>query len=242
MDEYVGTSAAIFQLSVAAAVLVYGILIAKKIPPKFHFVSNLSFAGLLLIVASSLGLSFTEAGISFSTLLPGLWVGILASIGILFVAYVLTSLPFLKKYFLSQHSILRAKPSQIAYETAVRIPFSTALSEEILFRGVLLGIFLQFYSSLMAVILSSLLFGLWHVFPTINSINSEVYLSKADVSSRLRLLRISATVATTALAGVFFAWLRLISGSIIAPWMAHWTINSSGVLTVLFVRSREGRK
>ena len=52
----------------------------------------------------------------------------------------------------------------------MRIPLETALAEEIIFRGVLLGLGLRTRPRLGAVVSSSIWFGLWHVYPTLGSI------------------------------------------------------------------------
>ena len=40
------------------------------------------------------------------------------------------------------------------------------------------------------------------------------------------------TVVFTSLAGVALCWLRLRSGSLIAPALAHWTVNALGVIVI----------
>jgi membrane protease YdiL (CAAX protease family) len=46
-------------------------------------------------------------------------------------------------------------------------------------------------------------------------------------------LRVLATVLFTSLAGVALCWLRLRSGSLLAPALAHWTVNGLGVIVAL---------
>ena len=60
--------------------------------------------------------------------------------------------------------------AEAAFETLVRIPLETALAEELIFRGVLLGLALRSRTPLGAVVSSSIWFGLWHVYPTLGSI------------------------------------------------------------------------
>ena len=52
------------------------------------------------------------------------------------------------------------------FNPLVRIPFGTVLLEETLFRGVLLALALRRWSVATAVIVTSAIFGLWHVVPT----------------------------------------------------------------------------
>jgi uncharacterized protein len=42
-----------------------------------------------------------------------------------------------------------------------------------------------------------------------------------------------ATVGFTSLAGALLCWLRLRSGSLLAPILTHWTVNGLGVIVTL---------
>jgi membrane protease YdiL (CAAX protease family) len=46
-------------------------------------------------------------------------------------------------------------------------------------------------------------------------------------------VRVVVTVGFTALGGVVLCWLRLRSGSLLAPVLAHWTVNGLGVIVAL---------
>ena len=47
------------------------------------------------------------------------------------------------------------------------------------------------------------------------------------------VVRVVATVLFTTLGGVVLCWLRLRSGSLLAPILAHWTVNALGVIVTL---------
>jgi uncharacterized protein len=44
------------------------------------------------------------------------------------------------------------------------------------------------------------------------------------------VVRVIVTVVFTSLAGVVLCWLRLRSNSLVAPVLAHWTVNGLGVI------------
>lgn len=92
-----------------------------------------------------------------------------------------------------------------------RIPVGTVVCEELVFRSVFDAV---------SPALSPIFFGLWHVHP-----------ARAAGDS------VPGTVLGTAAAGVLFSWLRRRSGSVLAPALLHWAVNSSGA--VLAVRARE---
>ncbi len=92
------------------------------------------------------------------------------------------------------------------------IPVGTVLVEELAFRGVLLALLRRVTSTRWAVAVSSVLFGLWHVPGAVNSDDG--------------IASIAGIVAGTTVAGLAFCWLRLRSGSLLAPALAHVATNS----------------
>jgi hypothetical protein len=111
----------------------------------------------------------------------------------------------------------------------VRIPIGTALVEEIVFRGVLLGSLLH-AGTAQAVIASSIAFGLWHLAPT----------SILVRTNRLNAAVVPAGIALTAVAGAFLGWLRIETGSLAAPFLVHALVNSlaAGAALLALARAR----
>ncbi len=101
-----------------------------------------------------------------------------------------------------------------------RIPFGTALPEEVLFRGVLLGILLRRTTVGRAMVISAGLFGLWHIVPT----------AEGGAGGMSVFGEVIGTVAAASLAGVAFAWLRQRANSVFAPVVAHTATNSLAYL------------
>ncbi|MEV0899067.1 CPBP family intramembrane glutamic endopeptidase [Actinoplanes sp. NPDC049802] len=93
----------------------------------------------------------------------------------------------------------------------VEVPLSTVIFEEVAFRGVLFALISRDHGPLWAVLLTSVLFGLWH-------------------------LPDRREVAFTTLAGVLLSFLRYLGGGLLAPFVVHWTANGLGILTSAWVR------
>ncbi len=110
--------------------------------------------------------------------------------------------------------------------TLVRIPIGTAIFEEVAFRGVLLALALRILPPLRAVGATSVVFGLWHIAPTIVTLR----INEVEVASLAGTGALAGAVLVTAVAGAGFCWLRLRSGSLVAPILAHWATNSFGLL------------
>lgn len=230
------------QIGLILGILLYGFILQRHIPARFHFVANLAAASLAVACGVGLGLSADEMGIGLGYIPRGILIAVIASVGIMVGTLLVASLPPLRRYFIA---VKHMEPNEVAYETAVRIPLSTALTEEVLFRGVLLGVLLSYNGLITSIIISSAVFGLWHVIPGLRQLQQQR--GHANSPRNEKLLYASGTVAVTAVAGAFFGWLRMLAGSIIAPWLMHWSINSSAMLASAMIqklgqRSVTGRK
>jgi membrane protease YdiL (CAAX protease family) len=90
---------------------------------------------------------------------------------------------------------------------------------------------LQSYSPLTSSIIAAIVFGLWHIAPSINSIESNTAVQERLRSKSLHAKgSVAGIVLVTFAAGFFFNWLRILSGTILTTWLVHWAINSSGAV------------
>ncbi len=71
---------------------------------------------------------------------------------------------------------------------------------------------------------------MWHVLPTLNSLDTNPGASAASGSLLLQAAAVAFVVLATGVAGMFFSWLRLRSGSILAPWLTHTGFNAIGYI------------
>jgi membrane protease YdiL (CAAX protease family) len=116
------------------------------------------------------------------------------------------------------------------------VPFGTVLFEEVAFRGVLWGLLRLEHGAVASTVVSSGLFGFWHVLPSLrlNQVNPAV----GDLVGRgagARWLAVAGAVGFTAVAGVVLCELRRRSGSLLAPLGLHWAVNGLGVLVTASV-------
>ena len=124
-----------------------------------------------------------------------------------------------------------------SYQLLLRIPIGTVIFEEMLFRSFLLGMFLRRMGTIAAVLWSSALFGLWHIIPTLNGLETNELGDQVD-SALATTATVAGAVVVTFVSGIVFCWLRLRSRSIVAPMMAHLAVNTSAYLAgYLIVRN-----
>ena len=108
------------------------------------------------------------------------------------------------------------------------------LPEELAFRGLLLALPGRRHGLRDATLVSSALFGLWHVLASLGGGAANATIAGAvGADATGTTLRVVGTVLFTSLAGVVLCWLRLRSGSLLASALAHWTVNGLGVIVAL---------
>jgi membrane protease YdiL (CAAX protease family) len=175
---------------------------------------------LSVLIFSSRGF-IVDVGLSKSNLLSGIKLAIPLMLAIILGV----ALVFLFKPTIFQDARYQGDVQTLLVTVFITIPFFTVLLEELAFRGLLLGGLLSMMQPLWANVVSSLGFGVWHVFSA-QSLRVPEAVPQPVV--------IIGVVAATAVAGLFFGWLRLHSGSLVAPILVHWCINSAGAVAAFF--------
>jgi membrane protease YdiL (CAAX protease family) len=183
----------------------------------------------LLAIARWAGLSWAELGLGRGTWRRGLlWA--LAAIGAVAVVFAAgAALPLTRGAF-------RDTRYQLGWGHALLIallliPLGTVLFEEVAFRGVLWGLLRRWHGTWTATLVSSALFGLWHVLPSLGLARSDEAIGSAvGRGTSGQAISVLGTVLFTSLAGVVFCELRRRSGSLLASAGLHWATNGLGVL------------
>lgn len=128
--------------------------------------------------------------------------------------------------------------SALAYHVGIRIPLGTAAAEELIFRGALFAAWLAAgLSTLTAALAASVAFGLWHITPTIIGVR----INDPDASGRKIGLMVVGAIVVTTIAGLALTWLRVHSGGLVAPILAHAGVNSIGALAAVKATRHRGR-
>jgi membrane protease YdiL (CAAX protease family) len=123
-----------------------------------------------------------------------------------------------------------ASRADAALQLLVRIPFATALVEELVFRGVILGLSLRDGDRRRGLIVSSIAFGLWHIGSALHPERRRATGAAIGHERASAPRVVLGDVVATTIGGLGFGWLRLRSGSIVAPTMAHAALNGSAYL------------
>lgn len=188
---------------------------------------------LLLTHARRCGLTWQQLGLSSAQLPRGLrWAG--GAILLVAVGYLIgVMVPITRSGFLDPRYHL--SPGEAVLTALVLIPVGTVLFEEIAFRSVLWGMLSRHALPGRVAVITSALFGLWHVLPAALSVGRNPAVSGAadELGAFASIGVIGGTVLVTGLGGLVFAWLRHRSDSILASAGMHWATNGLGVLVGL---------
>lgn len=238
------TGLAWWPVAVVIGTLVLLNVVNNRVAPQTHYLLW-SFGGSVLLLAIGLldGNSWTDMGLGWSYLLPGLvWASI--CIGGVTAVYLIGSAFKRTRTAFHDERMSDLSGGRMVFQALIEVPFGTVLLEEIAFRAVLFSMLCRRFGLVWGIVISSVLFGLWHILPSIGTHEQNPALGSV-VGGGLRgnILAVGLSVLTTSVAGVLFAGLRLVSGSVLAPMGLHWATNGLGyAFSWLLIRERDRRR
>jgi membrane protease YdiL (CAAX protease family) len=203
-----------------AVLLGYELLRAFALPDATHVAGNLVAAAVVYLLARWASATNQELGLARWG--NGLMWGSIALVIISAVLVVAALLPVTRDVF--EEASESGGVGSLLFETLVAIPLGTVVLEELAFRGSLLALVRRTRPAVVAVLASSVLFGLWHVITSVWDASPGGTEAALDASGWT--FTVPAIIASTTAAGVAFSWLRLRSGSLLAPFLAHVATNS----------------
>ncbi|NIH69839.1 CPBP family intramembrane glutamic endopeptidase [Modestobacter marinus] len=189
---------------------------------------NVAAAGVLVAAARATGSSWADLGLARRDAPAGLrWGG--AAFVLVAAGYAAAFALPATRPLLADARVADLQAAEIAGDVLVRIPLGTVLWEEVAFRGVLLAVLTRVLSVRAASVVAAVVFGLWHVRPTMSGLDAN---GLAD-GPLATAVAVALVCAGTAVAGLLFTWLRLRSGSLLAPALLHLATNTLGTLAAV---------
>jgi membrane protease YdiL (CAAX protease family) len=125
----------------------------------------------LVLIAWSAGATRADLGLARAAMRPGLLYGA-AAFGVVLLVLVAAAVIPATNGFLHD-SRAQIGGGRLLYEIGVPIVLLTAIPEEFAFRGVLLGSALRLWGPWRASLITSALFGLWHIAPTLHTMSDN---------------------------------------------------------------------
>lgn len=210
----------------AALLVVYGNAVNQVLRPALpggswtHVALGLVLAAAVVAIARALRLSRADLGIGTGGVRAS---AIGAALGLAAAATVVAMNAGLVRY----EPVHRVDASTLLLHVLVFLPLGAVLTEELAFRGLLLGGLLH-RGRLAAMACSAGAFAAWHGSVVVSTIGETNF----DQEPVLRLIGAVGAMAALAAGGLAFAALRLATRSLHAPIAAHWMFNA-GVLVGL---------
>ena len=230
-----------FDLVVLGLLIIVNVLNhSPYVAQRWYVPTGIVGSALIVWIGYRAGVTLSDIGLGPNSWISGLiWSA--GSIALVTSVYVIGgSMTFTRRFLADDRAVLG--PRTLAYKVLVNVPLGTVLFEELAFRGVGLALLAQWFPLWQAVLYSSLLFGFWHILPSL-----VMHDANAAVGDLLgqgiwgRLQSVLLTVLGTAIAGVVFCLLRIQSDSLLPPMALHWAINGLGFIAASWVHRRAGR-
>lgn len=158
-----------WPVAVAIVLLVLLNIVNNRVAPQTHYLLW-SFGGSVLFLALGLldGNSWTDMGLGWGHLLPGLiWAA--ACIGLITAVYLVGSAFRRTRTAFHDERMGTLSGGRMVFQALIEVPFGTVLLEEVAFRAVLLSMLVRRMGLVGGVVVGALLFGLWHVLPSIGT-------------------------------------------------------------------------
>lgn len=223
-----------WHVAAIIALISYANVVANEIlDTNWHVLFNLGILGVAVAIARHAEATWTDLGMRVDRIVRGLVVGGIV-MGVIATGIAIgVAVPGTRELFYDERVIDSTTP-EVLVQAFFRIPLVTAFYEEALFRGVLFGMFVRRWPPLWAAVAASFVFGLWHVLPTLDTLQNN---PAGDLFSGILGVAVAAAgaVGGTMLAGFAFLWLRLRANSVVAPTLAHIATNSLALLAALLV-------
>ncbi len=220
---------AVVAAATALALVVWNNLVAARGWHNRHYVSgNLTATAALLAVARLRGVRARELGLSWDRAAAGARLGAALS-GVVMVGFAAAALSPNHRRWLRDARVAEMSGRTVAYQAAVQVPLGTVLWEETAFRGVLPALLQRVMALRRARAANSVLFGLWHVRPTLDALR----LNSVPSGGLHGWAAVVGAVVAAALADIFLSGLQRTTGSLLAPALVH-------IATLLFLLASYG--
>lgn len=212
-----------------AALAAYNVIQNFAVPPRFYVAANLGVGAALVNLARRQGCSWDDLGLSAAGWRRSLAMGGAGSALAIGGAVLASANSDLRRYLLDQRA-QRQSRRDVLYRSLVRFPIGTALFEEVAFRGVLYGMWRRAGKShRAATAITAIAFGVWHLIPSRNALRGNP-LEGHLTSQSSQMGVIAGGASLTGLFSFGLTWLRIQSGSLVAPWLIHSAVNSTSYL------------
>lgn len=208
------------------AVLTAANVLNNRVAPRLGPLTSAAATAALVAMARRSGVTWEELGFEHGR--RGAVIGGALAAGVAAVYTAGISVPLTRPYFHDERALSLSR-ARVLEEALLQVPVGTVLLEEVGFRGALHAMLRRDHGQAAATAVSSALFGLWHILPSVDMARANPALGAAVAGDSGTARVVAGSVLSTAAAGVLFTELRR-RGGLLAPSMLHLATNSLGYL------------
>jgi membrane protease YdiL (CAAX protease family) len=206
------------------------IVLNRALPLGAEVPAGLAAAGVVALIALGSDATRDDVGFAADALPTAARFGLMLGVPIGTALMLGASSSRLARLY-AEEEMAATGPVEALYQFGIRIPIATAAAEEIMFRGGLEALLRRRRSPGRAALVASVLFGAWHVLPTLDRMEAGRPLAAMHDGSVLRkVVSVAVVVAGTFVAGLAFSLLRRQTGSILTPIIVHASFNGGGYI------------
>jgi membrane protease YdiL (CAAX protease family) len=220
------------ELGIVGAIAGAHVVDHLAVPRRFHLATHLASAGAAALAAMAAGASLDDLGLRPDRVPGALARGAISAATIATGIGVGAALPTTRRWF-DDERVLDLSAAEALFRGLVEIPVGTAVYEEVVFRGVIMGLALRRLPPLPATLVTSTLFGLWHILPALRDREHNPATREQHPAAVT-----FATVLNTAAVGALLSWQRLRTNSVVAPILTHTASNSVAFLVATLLSRR----
>ena len=216
-----------WALLVVILLLVFSNLVSNRVLPGWAYVPwNVGMALVLLGISARAGVGPVAVGLGVRHWHRPVSVGLLCAGGMAILYALGLALPMFRDAFVDSR-VAAVSVAQLMWVVLVQIPLGTVLLEEIAFRGVvpaLLGAAPSIRWRWGPVVVSSVLFGCWHILPSIGLNTANAAVGGALGSDQL--LTTLLAILSMLVVGIGFCGLARLGKGVKTPILMHWGTSS----------------
>jgi hypothetical protein len=210
---------------------VYNLAQNRWLDERGYVCGNLVVSGLLVQLGRTSGLGWDEMGLVLGDVNGARRIG---ALGLATALVGLSAVGSRQRWrvLLRDERVAADSVREAMRKVLIRFPLGTALFEEVAFRGVLSALLRRSRTPVMAEAMSAIAFGLWHMIPTLSTLDANPAGRNQGPAKRIGIITTGCVAA--GVGGLVFSSLRKKTGSLLAPWFVHSSFNC---LTYLAARA-----
>ncbi len=195
------------------------------------------WAGMMLVAAywwarRSAQLDWSELGLSARGWQRSAAIGLLVGCLLALPALIFLAFPFLLAEPARYREIQDLGLPGFLWRLGIELTIATALTEEVLFRGILQALFKRFLNTARALVSTNIVFALWHLAVNALTLQQNVVVLPFLPTALAQAVGYLGSVITVGIGGLILSILRERTNHLAGSMVAHWVVVAALTMAV----------